>query len=221
MEFLEFFSDPSVPVAIVEILVGLFLLSKAADLFVDGAAEVAVAAKMSPVVIGAVVVGFGTSAPELLVSGIAASGGDADLGLGNIVEETTDFGTSQVEDFYLHVSYFRNSEANLCGFGEGVRIGSMLQSDDSVLRSQTRSTSTYLSSLQGKRVEEGIEELRVDHCAQVLYLIATSKGESVREVVKDLELIAMRWIYAVHKGVVFQGIYLNLGLNELTVVQVS
>ncbi len=85
MEFLEFLSQPSVPVAIVEILIGLFLLSKAADVFVDGAAEVAVAAKMSPVVIGAVVVGFGTSAPELLVSGIAASGGDADLGLGNIV----------------------------------------------------------------------------------------------------------------------------------------
>ena len=66
-------------------MIGLFLLSKAADLFVDGAAAVATAAKLSPVVVGAVVVGFGTSAPELLVSGLAASGGDVDVGLGNIV----------------------------------------------------------------------------------------------------------------------------------------
>ena len=74
-----------------------FLLSKAADLFVDGAVSVASAAKMSPVVVGAVVVGFGTSAPELLVSGIAAFNGESvdketgeitnglDVALGNIV----------------------------------------------------------------------------------------------------------------------------------------
>lgn len=96
MEFLDFLTDPSVPVALIEIVVGLVLLSKAADVFVDGAAEVATAAKMSPVVIGAVVIGFGTSAPELLVSGFAAAGGEVvndagevvnglDLALGNIV----------------------------------------------------------------------------------------------------------------------------------------
>ena len=81
---MEFLTDPTVPVAIIEVLIGLFLLSKAADFFVDGAAAVATAANLSPIVVGAVVVGFGTSAPELLVSGIAASGGDVDLGLGNI-----------------------------------------------------------------------------------------------------------------------------------------
>lgn len=78
-------SEPSLGVAAIQVLIGLFLLSKAADLFVDGAAAVATAAKLSPVVVGAVVVGFGTSAPELLVSGLAASGGDVDVGLGNIV----------------------------------------------------------------------------------------------------------------------------------------
>lgn len=93
---MEFLTDPSVPVAIIEVLIGLFLLSKAADVFVDGAAAVATAAKMSPVVIGAVVVGFGTSAPELLVSSLAASRGvtaddegvmtnGLDVALGNIV----------------------------------------------------------------------------------------------------------------------------------------
>lgn len=78
-------SEPSLGVAAIQVLIGLFLLSKAADLFVDGAAAVATAAKLSPVVVGAVVVGFGTSAPELLVSGLAASSGDVDVGLGNIV----------------------------------------------------------------------------------------------------------------------------------------
>ena len=82
---MEFLSEPSLGVAAIQVLIGLFLLSKAADLFVDGAAAVATAAKLSPVVVGAVVVGFGTSAPELLVSGLAASGGDVDVGLGNIV----------------------------------------------------------------------------------------------------------------------------------------
>lgn len=96
MEFISFLSDPSVPVAIVEVVIGLFLLTKAADLFVDGAVAVAASAKMSPVVVGAVVVGFGTSAPELLVSGIAAFNGEVidsegnvtnglDVALGNIV----------------------------------------------------------------------------------------------------------------------------------------
>ncbi len=94
---IDFLAAPSVPIAVIEVLIGLFLLSKAADLFVDGAVAVASAAKMSPVVVGAVVVGFGTSAPELLVSGIAAFNGESvdketgvvtnglDVALGNIV----------------------------------------------------------------------------------------------------------------------------------------
>ncbi len=97
MSPLDFLSAPSVPIAIIEVLIGLFLLSKAADLFVDGAVACANAAKLSPVVVGAVVVGFGTSAPELLVSGIAAFTGESvdketgeitnglDVALGNIV----------------------------------------------------------------------------------------------------------------------------------------
>jgi cation:H+ antiporter len=80
-----FLIEPSLGVALVEVLIGLFLLTKAADLFVDGAVAIAGAAKISPVVVGAVIVGFGTSAPELLVSSIAAINDDVDLGVGNIV----------------------------------------------------------------------------------------------------------------------------------------
>lgn len=72
-------------VAIVQIAIGFYLLTRAADEFVDGAANVAHGLKVSPIVIGAVVVGFGTSAPELLVSGLAAFNGDLDLGVGNVV----------------------------------------------------------------------------------------------------------------------------------------
>ena len=58
MSPIDFLSTPSIPIAVIEVLIGLFLLSKAADLFVDGAVAVASAAKLSPIVVGAVVVGL-------------------------------------------------------------------------------------------------------------------------------------------------------------------
>ena len=64
---------------------GLIVLAFAADHFVAGAARLAVFYKVSPVVIGAVLIGFGTSAPEMVVSGIAARQGDLDIGVGNII----------------------------------------------------------------------------------------------------------------------------------------
>lgn len=76
---------PSILIAVLEIAIGFYLLTRAADEFVEGAANVAHGMRVSPIVIGAVIVGFGTSAPELLVSGIAAANGDLDLGVGNVV----------------------------------------------------------------------------------------------------------------------------------------
>jgi cation:H+ antiporter len=66
-------------------VVGLALLTKSADEFVVGAARLSALFKVSPIVIGAVVIGFGTSAPELFVSALAAGQGDVDLGVGNII----------------------------------------------------------------------------------------------------------------------------------------
>lgn len=82
---MEFLTEPALPVAILEVLIGIALLARAADAFVEGAANVAGSLRISPVVIGAVLIGFGTSLPELLVSGIAATNGNLDLGVGNIV----------------------------------------------------------------------------------------------------------------------------------------
>lgn len=82
---MEILTAPSLLIALIEVAIGIVLLTKSADQFVEGAANVANALRVSPVVIGAVIVGFGTSAPELLVSGIAASNGNLDLGVGNVV----------------------------------------------------------------------------------------------------------------------------------------
>jgi cation:H+ antiporter len=70
---------------VVLVLAGLVVLAKGADAFVLGAARLAVALRISPVVVGAVIVGFGTGAPELLVSSLAAFRGELDLAAGNVV----------------------------------------------------------------------------------------------------------------------------------------
>jgi cation:H+ antiporter len=72
-------------IAIAGVVAGLALLTYAADQFVIGAARIATVLRLSPVVVGAVVIGFGTSAPELLASGLATARGSLDLAVGNIV----------------------------------------------------------------------------------------------------------------------------------------
>lgn len=73
----------SIPLAIAALVVGLVVLVKAADVFVVGAESFARLRRWSPAVIGAVVVGFGTSLPELVTSVLAALAGRPDLSLGN------------------------------------------------------------------------------------------------------------------------------------------
>lgn len=70
-------------IAILAVLFGLALLIWSADRFVEGASAVAAALGMSPLVIGMVVVGFGTSAPEMVVSALAAIQGNPGIALGN------------------------------------------------------------------------------------------------------------------------------------------
>jgi len=65
------------------LLAGLVALVWAADRFVVGASGVAAHFKVPPLVIGLVILGFGTSAPELLISGFAAISDNANLGIGN------------------------------------------------------------------------------------------------------------------------------------------
>ena len=65
------------------IAVGLALLVWSAGKFVEGSAATAGYFGMPPLLIGMVVVGFGTSAPEMVVSALAATQGNPGLALGN------------------------------------------------------------------------------------------------------------------------------------------
>ncbi|MBI4776322.1 MAG: calcium/sodium antiporter [Deltaproteobacteria bacterium] len=69
--------------AFLALALGLALLVWSASYFVDGSASTARYFGMPPLLIGMVIVGFGTSAPELVVSAIAASQGNPGIALGN------------------------------------------------------------------------------------------------------------------------------------------
>ena len=70
---------------VILIVIGLVLLVKGADFFVDGAAGIAGKCRISPLVIGLTVVAFGTSMPELAVSVTSAATDASDLSIGNVV----------------------------------------------------------------------------------------------------------------------------------------
>lgn len=69
--------------AFAAIILGLALLVWSADRFVEGSASVARHFGMPSLLIGMVIVGFGTSAPEMVVSALAASQGNPGIALGN------------------------------------------------------------------------------------------------------------------------------------------
>lgn len=72
-------------VSVAYLLFGLALLIFAADRFVVGAATTAKHLGVSTMVVGLIVVGFGTSAPEMVVSAIASFKGNSGIALGNAV----------------------------------------------------------------------------------------------------------------------------------------
>lgn len=72
-------------IAIAAVLVGLGLLIWSADRFVDGACATAGHLGMSPMLIGLTIVAFGTSAPEMLVSTMAALDNAPGIAIGNAI----------------------------------------------------------------------------------------------------------------------------------------
>ncbi len=69
--------------AYVAVVVSLLMLVWSADRFVEGSAASARHFGMPPLLIGMVIVGFGTSAPEMIVSALAALQGNPSLAFGN------------------------------------------------------------------------------------------------------------------------------------------
>lgn len=73
------------PGAIVILILGFAVLIYSADCLVRGALSAAYKANVSPLLVGIVIVGFGTSLPEFIISVQAAINGSAGLAHGNII----------------------------------------------------------------------------------------------------------------------------------------
>ena len=71
-------------IAFLLLIIGMVLLIKGADFFVDGSSKIAKAMKIPSLIIGLTLVSIGTSAPELSVSINAGLAGSNDLCLGNV-----------------------------------------------------------------------------------------------------------------------------------------
>lgn len=69
--------------AIIAVIIGLAILVWSADTFIDGTTSLAVRFNMPSFLIGVIILGIGTSAPELVVSALAALSGSPDIALGN------------------------------------------------------------------------------------------------------------------------------------------
>ncbi len=76
---------PDILLPIIALLSGFALLIWSADEFTENGAKIANIFKVSPLIIGLIIFGFGTSAPEMLVSGLAAMDGNTGLSIGNAI----------------------------------------------------------------------------------------------------------------------------------------
>ncbi|MEN1727034.1 MAG: calcium/sodium antiporter [Pseudomonadota bacterium] len=72
-------------IALLEIIAGFVLLIWAADRLISGASALARNLGVSPLIVGLTIVGFGTSAPEMLVSAMASVRGAPSLAIGNAI----------------------------------------------------------------------------------------------------------------------------------------
>ena len=69
--------------SIIALIAGLALLVWSSDKFILGASSTAAVLGVSPLLIGLTIVGFGTSAPEMVVSALSAASGNPGLAIGN------------------------------------------------------------------------------------------------------------------------------------------
>ena len=79
----------SLPVIILLFILGLVFIIKGGDWFVDAAGWIAEVAGIPRFIVGATIVSLATTLPELFVSCIAASKGQADMAIGNAIGSVT------------------------------------------------------------------------------------------------------------------------------------
>lgn len=87
--FLEGWTFGGIYGAIFLLIVGIILIVKGGDFFVDASVWMADELKVPKFLIGATIVAFATTLPELLVSVIASIGGQNDMAVGNAVGSVT------------------------------------------------------------------------------------------------------------------------------------
>lgn len=75
----------SVIISVIFLILGFWGLIKGADIFVDGASQIAAKLKVPLIVIGLTVVAFGTSAPEAAISITSAFQNNAGIAVGNVI----------------------------------------------------------------------------------------------------------------------------------------
>lgn len=68
---------------ILALILGIIVLVISADKFVEGAAAAAKRFGLPPLLIGMLIIGFGSSMPEMVISALSAQGGNPGLALGN------------------------------------------------------------------------------------------------------------------------------------------
>ena len=71
--------------AFIGLVVGIAMLIGGGTLLVRGASEIATRLGVSPLIVGLIVVGFGTSAPELVINVVGALSGETGIAFGNVV----------------------------------------------------------------------------------------------------------------------------------------
>jgi cation:H+ antiporter len=107
--------------SIVAVLVGFLILRWSSDQFVEGAAAIARALGVSQIIIGMTIVSIGTSAPEIVVSIIAALDNAGNLAVGNAIgSNIANIGvvlgaTLLVAPLYLQESYVKKEMPILLG----------------------------------------------------------------------------------------------------------
>ena len=79
----------SVIITVVLFILGIFLVVKGGDYFVDAASWIAEVSGIPKLIIGATVVSLATTLPEMLVSVMAAAQGKVDMSIGNAVGSVT------------------------------------------------------------------------------------------------------------------------------------
>ena len=105
-------------VSIILLVVGMILLIKGADFFVEGASKIARMLKIPSLVIGLTLVSIGTSAPEFAVSLTASLQGANDLSFGNIVGSNifNTFVVLVLVRFLLHLLLLKICNSMICLF---------------------------------------------------------------------------------------------------------